>query len=209
MNTTKTCTSCQVQKNIDDFNRDKSRKDGLQNRCKECKRATDRKYVSEHKEQNKKRSREWRSSNKVQAQENIKKWISSHPNEYREIQKRSWRKQYNKNKLKKLVSGYIKQALHNPATSKKIFAKLGYTPEQLKQHLESLFLEGMNWDNYGSEWHIDHIIPQSWLPYTSLEDDNFMKCWSLSNLQPLWAKDNISKQNRYSGSPTSIIEYKK
>ena len=40
-------------------------------------------------------------------------------------------------------------------------------------------------------WHIDHIIPQSLLPYSSMEDDNFKKCWALSNLRPLSAKQNL------------------
>ena len=62
----------------------------------------------------------------------------------------------------------------------------------------------MNWDNWGRfiskkwndhdkltwTWQLDHIIPQSDLPYTSMEDDNFKKCWSLDNLRPLSAKQN-------------------
>ena len=67
-----------------------------------------------------------------------------------------------------------------------------------KNYIESLWETGMNWNNT-NEWHIDHIIPQSWLPFNSIDDDNFLKCWSLDNLQPLWAKDNISKQDRYIG----------
>jgi hypothetical protein len=74
----------------------------------------------------------------------------------------------------------------------KIFDYLPYSLEELKYHLESLFQEGMTWDNYG-KWHIDHIISQSKLPFSSMEDENFLKCWSLDNLQPLWAEDNFKK----------------
>ena len=49
----------------------------------------------------------------------------------------------------------------------------------------------MSWKNYGVYWHIDHIIPQSDLPYTSMEDDNFKLCWALDNLRPLEAKQNL------------------
>jgi 5-methylcytosine-specific restriction endonuclease McrA len=63
----------------------------------------------------------------------------------------------------------------------------------------------MNWNNHGKynaktwddndpstwTWQVDHIIPRSDLPYTSMEDDNFKKCWSLDNLRPLSAKQNI------------------
>ena len=63
---------------------------------------------------------------------------------------------------------------------------------QLRQHIERQFDDNMNWDNYGIYWHIDHIIPQSCLPYTSMEEDNFKKCWALNNLRPLEAKENMT-----------------
>lgn len=80
-----------------------------------------------------------------------------------------------------------------------------YTADQLKQHLESQFEPWMNWNNWSNynsktwkdedqstwTWQIDHIIPQSDLPYTSMEDENFQKCWALSNLRPYSAKQNI------------------
>jgi hypothetical protein len=50
------------------------------------------------------------------------------------------------------------------------------------------------WDDSDSStwvWQLDHILPQSDLPYTSMEDDNFKKCWALSNLRPLSAKQNL------------------
>jgi hypothetical protein len=76
----------------------------------------------------------------------------------------------------------------------------------LMSHIEKQFKEGMSWKNYG-EWHIDHIIPQSWLPFNSLEDENFIKSWCLSNLQPLWAKENISKGNRFAGTKENPIAF--
>ena len=60
----------------------------------------------------------------------------------------------------------------------------------------------MNWSNHGNydlnrrTWQIDHIIPQSLLPYSSMEDENFKICWSVDNLQPLEAIDNIKKGNK-------------
>jgi hypothetical protein len=75
---------------------------------------------------------------------------------------------------------------------------LGYKLIDLKKHLDNQFTEGMTWDNYG-EWHVDHIKPKSWFNYKSIKDKEFKECWGLNNLQPLWAKDNISKGNRYEG----------
>ena len=67
-----------------------------------------------------------------------------------------------------------------------------YTLEELMTHLERQFLHGMTWENKG-DWHIDHIIPRSSFEYSSPDDQEFKKCWALSNLQPLWAVDNIRK----------------
>lgn len=80
---------------------------------------------------------------------------------------------------------------------------LPYTPENLKRHLESKFDSWMSWENYGTyhknkkRWQIDHIIPQSKLPYKSLTDKNFLKCWDLSNLRPLEISENIKKSDYY------------
>jgi len=76
------------------------------------------------------------------------------------------------------------------------FDFLPYTVEELAIHIESLWKNGMNWDNYGKLWHIDHIIPDCSFHYTSMEDEEFQKCWALSNLQPLWAEENY-KKNKY------------
>jgi len=73
---------------------------------------------------------------------------------------------------------------------------LPYTVEELMSHLESKFLPKMTWGNYGA-WHIDHIIPDSNFTYSKMSDDGFIKSWSLENLQPLWAKDNLSKGNKH------------
>lgn len=69
---------------------------------------------------------------------------------------------------------------------------LGYSASDLKNHIESLFLPGMSWENRG-DWHIDHIIPvSSFAPDTPISIIN-----ALSNLQPLWAEDNLIKSNKY------------
>ena len=53
----------------------------------------------------------------------------------------------------------------------------------------------MTWGNYG-EWHVDHILPISVYNIQEIGDEEFMKCWSLSNLQPMWGKENIRKSNK-------------
>ena len=75
---------------------------------------------------------------------------------------------------------------------------VGYNLDKLIQRLEVNFKPGMSWDNYG-EWHIDHKKPQSLFKFKSSEDKGFKHCWMLCNLQPLWAKENLVKNNRYKG----------
>jgi hypothetical protein len=110
--------------------------------------------------------------------------------------------------IRKSVSYFIWKSLKQSKSSKNgesCLDYLEYTIEELKIHLEFLFEPWMNWDNHGNykksiwkdndqstwTWQIDHIIPQSKLPYTSMKDDNFKKCWALDNLRPLNSKQNI------------------
>ena len=79
------------------------------------------------------------------------------------------------------------------------FEHLPYTPVELKEHIESQFDSHMTWDNYGTYWQIDHIIPQAALIYDSLNHPNFQKCWALENLQPLESKANATKGSLYAG----------
>ena len=72
-----------------------------------------------------------------------------------------------------------------------------YNLKDLYNHLEKQFKNGMTWDNYGTIWHIDHIIPQSWFDFSNKEE--IKKCWSLDNLQPLLISENCRKGNRYAG----------
>jgi hypothetical protein len=73
----------------------------------------------------------------------------------------------------------------------KTFEIVGCTPKFLKEHLETKFVDSMNWDNR-SEWHIDHIIPLS----SAKTEDELYKLCHYTNLQPLWAKDNLKKSNK-------------
>lgn len=75
-----------------------------------------------------------------------------------------------------------------------LFSRLGYSSDQLRIHLEAQFQPGMAWENYG-RWHIDHRRPVSSFDLT--HPAQFEQCWSLSNLQPLWAHDNLVKGARY------------
>jgi len=83
---------------------------------------------------------------------------------------------------------------YNKKKNGKMKEILGFTLDELKQHLESQFSDGMNWGAFmRGEIHIDHKIPINHFKPQSIDDPAFKECWALSNLQPLWAKDNLSK----------------
>lgn len=93
---------------------------------------------------------------------------------------------------------HIEEArLHRALSSKQkvgsAIRDLGCTAEELKIYLESKFQGGMSWENR-TLWHIDHIIPLS--SFNLNDKEEFKKACHYSNLQPLWAEDNLKKGNR-------------
>jgi len=110
--------------------------------------------------------------------------------------------QYNKlhtdlnHKLMSYMRNRIRSAIKKGAGSKayKSIELLGCTIEDARKHLESLFQEGMTWENYG-KWHIDHIRPCSSFDLTDPEQQK--QCFNYKNIQPLWAIDNLRKSNKW------------
>jgi len=158
--------------------RDKNRLPEIE-RCKkyriENKEAVNR-YRKEFYEKNKadlnKRCREYKNKNKELVKKGIKRWREENP-----------------------LNGFIRESLKRMQTDwkggrKKTEMLLGYSENDLKTHIEKQFLEGMSWGNR-SDWHIDHIVPISHLLKNNVTDPRIIN--ALSNLRPLWAKDNLSK----------------
>lgn len=97
------------------------------------------------------------------------------------------------------VSAHMRTLMHRALGSGKAGRSwrefVSYTLPELMEHLERQFLPGMSWENRG-DWHIDHIVPRASFDYSSPADPEFRACWALSNLRPLWALDNIRKNDR-------------
>jgi hypothetical protein len=98
-------------------------------------------------------------------------------------------------RVKRWMQKHLKERGHN---SHGWSNRLGYTAEQLHAHLEASFQPGMTWANMG-KWHIDHVRPVVTFRFSSPDDQEFRDCYALSNLQPLWAKDNHAKGGRWEG----------
>lgn len=116
-------------------------------------------------------------------------------------------------RLRTNISSQIFKALKKNAGSKNGFSILKYLPytiDELKIHIEKQFKSWMNWNNQGIyksdiyksddnstwTWHLDHIIPQTQLLYSNMNEENFRKCWALNNLRPFKSIDNIKKGNK-------------
>jgi len=89
--------------------------------------------------------------------------------------------------LRRRISLFLKT--NNLSKKNTTFDIIGCTPEYLKEHIETQFTEGMSWELIGKYIHIDHIIP---LCSAKTEEEIYKLC-HYSNLQPLWAKDNLLK----------------
>lgn len=92
-------------------------------------------------------------------------------------------------RVRKRLYSFLKS--HNITKKNKTFDIVGCSPEFLKEYIEKQFTEGMSWVNR-NEWHIDHIIPLS----SAKTEEEIYKLCHYTNLQPLWAEDNIKKGNK-------------
>lgn len=95
--------------------------------------------------------------------------------------------------LQSKISRLVRFAIDGVGCKKnfKTFEWLGYTALELRLHIERQFTSGMSWENK-SEWQIDHIIPCS----TAKDENDVWHLNQLSNLRPLWAKENNAKKNK-------------
>lgn len=169
------------------------------NFCKNCKKIYDQERYRQKRDKILTYQKEYDSSHKDEIAEYHKQWYQDNKMDILKKQRVYKKRKYATDiifKLKTICSNAIYQAMKSSKNGSSILNYLPYTMEELKRHLENQFDNKMNWDNYGIYWQIDHIIPQSKLPYSSMEDDNFKKCWPLSNLRPLEASANRKKQNK-------------
>lgn len=121
--------------------------------------------------------------------EYMKEYHNTHKNERKEQHEKRM-KDDELYRFKVKIRKFICQSFRRMSESKTIRTEdvVGCSFLELKKHLQDLFQEGMNWDNYG-KWHIDHIVPLS----TAKCQEDVIRLCHYTNLQPLWAEDNIRK----------------
>lgn len=171
----KYCVRCHIFKDFSEFNKDKGGKYGLSSWCRQCQTNYDK-------------IRNKTDKRKLQNKQNWQK--------YGDIYNLRTKEKYYNNinyRISRVFSTNLVQALKDNKSERQWETLIPYTLQKLKEHLESQFTPEMNWDNYGSYWEIDHIIPKGQFIYKTTEDKEFKICWSLANLRPLTITENRSR----------------
>lgn len=135
--------------------------------------------------------------NRTRLINNSKRWIGNNPRKIKEYRaKNKVERLKGKNRMVNSLSNVVKRCLQrypDPSAPREYF---GCSKERLWDRIQSLWLPGMTWDNYGNEeykWSIDHIIPLN--AFDFYRPNHMRWCCDYRNLQPLWGKDNRLKKD--------------
>lgn len=195
------CLECSRESAIESQKRNKQRK--RDNQATYAKKNRDKIISRYHnnKEEYSDRSRRYYQDNKEDIIERVKKYAQENRDAIRDRGKKYYRKNKNtvKFRVKAAASNSIRGVVSairkvDPSKAPKYSSKIDFDVKEFKDHIESLFQDGMTWNNYG-DWHVDHIRPI----ISFINDDVFdlSEINNISNLQPLWAVDNLSKGGKY------------
>jgi hypothetical protein len=201
----KRCGTCKEFKNKSNFGLSSRAHDKLRNRCKQCRKRLNDSNLKDLKEFFEKNKELKKEKDRIYWKKNTEKIKIKRSTPESKAKKAIHDKNYvNKNKCNpsfvvgKSLRSQISSRVKNGVKKNKTIEILGYTINELRSHLESMFTEGMNWNNYGRHgWHIDHVKPLVMFDLST--EDGIKDAWSLSNLQPLWEKENHSKNSIYMG----------
>lgn len=171
-----------------------------------------KKYYLEHQEESKIKQKKYRKNHKDEIKIRDKKYQEEHKEEKkiydkkyelenknkRRIQKKKYINNRRKTDVRFKISGNlrcrVRCAIKGDVKSLSTMMLVGCGIDYLLFRLQSQFQSGMSWNNYG-KWEIDHIKPCS--SFDLSKETQQRKCFHYTNLQPLWAKDNLLKSNKY------------
>jgi len=212
----KICAKCKESKSVREFYRRETSKDGLRAECISCERVRRAKHRKANKDNIKEYNRNYREANKEEIAEKKKAYHEANKEKYKAYceankEKIAERKKvYEMQRRSKDPFFRLKQNYRNSCY--RAFKSIGQkknnpslklleleTWQQLAKHLQAQFYdhpetgEEMTFDDHGIYgWHIDHIIPIS----TAKTEEDIIKLCHYTNLQPLWAEENLSKGNK-------------
>jgi hypothetical protein len=210
----KVCSKCGVSKSVEGFGKSKDTKDGFRYDCNDCRieyrksasakiKAKNKSYYEKNKNTLLEKSKEYRDVNKdvinqqrkeYRNREQVQQHIKKKQKEYLPIRKAKTKERRKTDinfKMSEILRSKIHKMLHNRKTSYSNY--IGCDLEWLKKWLEYRFDDNMNWENFGSYWQIDHILP---IHGFNLQNDNEVRiCFNWTNLQPLSALENRQKSD--------------
>jgi len=209
----KVCTKCGIKKLKNEFNKTKVSKDGSYSQCKKCVSEYNKNYYKQNRQKILNAVEIYKENNREKVLEGKRKEYKKHKNKYL-LDSANWQKKNReksnsikyKHKVKKRktdpvcrivdsLRSRIRAVLKGNNKSQHSMELIGCYSDELKSYLEKQFTDGMTWDNYGYYgWHIDHIKPCASFDLSDPEQQKL--CFHYSNLQPLWAKDNLAKNNK-------------
>ena len=200
----KICAKCKESKSFDEFYKRETSKDGLRAECISCERVRRAKHRKANKDNIKEYNRNYREANKEKIADRKKAYREANREKFSQSSA-SYYKKRKDNPLFRLIRNYRNSCLKafrsiGNKKNNKSLKLLGLKDwEEFAEHLSKQFYdhpetgEEMTFDNHGLYgWHIDHIIPIS----SVKTEKDIIKLCHYTNLQPLWAKENLSKSNK-------------
>ena len=218
---TKVCSKCGLEKPLSDFYFDNS-KNRHRNTCKQCWKEHNTKYRNENSSDIKEQRKLYRTTMDADKKNTYKKywkmWSIENMERLREVKKiyaeknkdriKKYKKEWAKNnksmvtpqrRISNILRVRVRKTIKNSGGKKYkgTISLVDCDVDYFIRYLESKFLPGMTWENYGfgdDKWHIDHIVPCASFDLTKPEEQ--LKCFHYTNLQPLWQHDNLSKHDK-------------
>jgi hypothetical protein len=183
----KKCNTCNILKSLEEFSVNKAEKDARQRKCRPCSKKSMREYrVTNHALEVEKKAK-WYAANRERVLNKSKKWNFENR---AKINIRKYKRYHSDINFK--LADILRSRVNKFLRYGCVFEALGCTLDELKAHLERQFQTGMSWDNWSKTgWHVDHIRPLSAFDLT--KPAQFNAAVHYTNLQPLWASDNLSK----------------
>jgi hypothetical protein len=202
----KKCRKCFIEHPINSFPKGRAQCSSCRKKANAEWRENNKRYIKKKDKEkwikfksnpeNLKKRKDWYLKNKETILKGKKDYYESNKASILEAHKKYERKKLKTDPLFRFQKNIRRRVLAAFKNSYKIDTTknlIGCSWQELREHLEKQFKEGMTWENYG-EWHIDHIIPLSLFDLS--KEEAVKKAIHFSNLQPLWAEDNLKKGNR-------------
>ena len=192
----KVCGKCKEGKPFSEYHKNKAMRDGYASQCKKCFSITGKNSYIKNREKRLLYNQQYSKENRDKKAEYLKVYRENNRERVRFWEKAAYKEKVTTDclyKLKRSLRGRVRAFLKCSGIKRVCTTRelVGADYDIVKKYLEEKFQEGMCWENHG-KWHIEHIKPIT----TAKTEEEKKKLCHYTNLQPLWATDNIKKGNR-------------